>query len=365
MKSGFFILLLCLPFMVFSGTSLKDLYKRGYIKLEKKLDITNEAFEKKFFISSFHSYNVSKEGRVFLTAYRLNKLVIIDSKGRLVKTSGQLGQGPGDLSGPNNIIVNGKELAIYELRNRRFSIFSHRGDFIKTFPPSPYIFILNAETMPDKNYMIQTYDTVRGKEEITQVSSVSIYDRNFKKTKAVYSRPVFLNKFMNGTNYPQPFSSNVSASVNYNGEIIAGYHSDDYLTIISGAEKKTFKHKLKKKPVTKEDEEEFFEGITYTDHSGKSTKGASKEFRKATTFPEFHPYYNLIKTDPEGNILLFSENAFFYAYDKDGNFISKVDIKEGKVFARRIKFIGPRTFFTSLEDSENDEEPHIYKYMIK
>jgi hypothetical protein len=72
---------------------------------------------------------VSRQGDVFVTdGYGNNRIVHFDRQGKFVKTWGQLGVGPGDLSQPHSIVLDSQgRLYVGERNNCRIQVFDQQG----------------------------------------------------------------------------------------------------------------------------------------------------------------------------------------------------------------------------------------------
>jgi len=78
----------------------------------------------------------------FVCDYSDNCLYVFSPEGEFLKKIGTAGQGPGDLLMPKYLVIdNDGNLYVYEEGNRRISIFSKNGRFIKFFP----IFVSSQE----------------------------------------------------------------------------------------------------------------------------------------------------------------------------------------------------------------------------
>ncbi len=364
MKSGFLILLLSLQLMVFAGTPLKELYKRGYINLEKKLDITNENLKSTSFVTNFNYFTVDREGTVFLVDYRGCRFFILNKDGSLNKVVGQKGKGPGDLMRPSRPVIFDDQLTIIEMTSRKASVFKKDGSFLRNIKHGKFLFIKHLIPLSKEKYLIYIYSMGSRKTMGKQWGTIYIYDKDFNELKQLYTRELKLNTYSARGNHPQPFAPEISCALNINNDIVLGFHGDEELTILRNKKKIKFRHNIKKRPVTEDDKAGFFGGMRFSTGKGTTTK-VPEYFIKATVFPEMHPYFTRIVTDSEGNILLFSKENTFYSYDMNGKFISRVEIRNGKITPRNMKFNQNREFFTAIKDNENDDEPHLIKYQIK
>ncbi len=82
--------------------------------------------------------------RIVMVADNQTRLpVLIDASGRLVRTIGRQGPGPGELSIPARAIVFDSTIAIQDLATRQFTMFSHEGEFLwvveRDTTPLPFV----------------------------------------------------------------------------------------------------------------------------------------------------------------------------------------------------------------------------------
>jgi len=72
---------------------------------------------------------IDRQGRVYVADRAEHQVRVFDDAGRWLKTVGRLGQGPGDLSQPTSLGVDGTgRLWVFEAGNRRWSVFRWAGD---------------------------------------------------------------------------------------------------------------------------------------------------------------------------------------------------------------------------------------------
>ena len=136
-KNGFYIFLLFvfLSVSLFSSkneaVSYKKLYKRGHIQLKEKIIISEESFPEGQYFSQIGDFDISEKNEIFVSDNGANDIKIFDKHGIFKKTIGQKGSGPGDLYWPDDLVCSKKNIYVWEIGNKRFSVFSQEGKFIK------------------------------------------------------------------------------------------------------------------------------------------------------------------------------------------------------------------------------------------
>ena len=76
-------------------------------------------------------------GAVYVADYKANRIAVFDKNGRLTRTIGRAGQGPGELLNPVDVAVAAGKLYVLEAGNFRVSIFDLRGNYVGGFRVGP------------------------------------------------------------------------------------------------------------------------------------------------------------------------------------------------------------------------------------
>jgi len=365
---------LFLPADLKSEKSLAEIYKSGTVRIVQEMRIDESSMPKDTYFEGYLRVACDDKGCVYVCDYKANNIKKFDSLGKYVKTIGRQGQGPGEFATPYEIAVTADRLFVWELGNRRLSVLTKDGEFIKAAN------IQFTEGMPYKIRPLPNGDIILEREKIyfaeqdkPQDCSIEIHSPELERKKILYAQPVWRNKYRMiesmGTNIIQPFSPLVYWDVSPDGKIIIGY-SKDYEIAIFGAERgkiSAFTHSFDPVKVTDKDKETFFAGMTFS--SGGAVKQGAPDFIiKYTEFPKTKPpFFNLV-VDSEGNILAFphrlnrdEEDNNFDAFDPEGKFIANVKISEGGPFPYGAAIRGG-SFWAGKADKEGLME--VFKYRI-
>ncbi len=76
-------------------------------------------------------------GSVYVADYKANRVVVFDEHGRLKRTIGRAGQGPGEFLNPVDVDVAAGKLYVLEAGNFRVSIFDLQGHYVGGFRAGP------------------------------------------------------------------------------------------------------------------------------------------------------------------------------------------------------------------------------------
>ena len=299
--------------------------------------------------------------------------------GQYIKTFGRKGKGPSDLYLPFRIMCRGDRLTVWEIGNRRFTVFDTGGNFINSFSPPFRGMVMDLKSLDDGSIIVERdlQGVVKGK--FQQYFGLELFTMDFKHIKDLYSRPIsnriYSKKYKE--NFVRPFPVNISWDVLPGNKIVIG-DSGNYQLEIHDVKKgkiKTFSHTYTPVKVTAADKEAFFASIFSGNSEGKITKGADTHTRKNTEFPEYKPAFKKIFTDCEGNILVFnygkmekgdSQNLAkeFDAFDSNGNFISHVSIISKELIPiYSLYSANGGIFWTKAEYDDTDTS--IVKYRVK
>jgi hypothetical protein len=373
----FFILVSSAAYPAPGNPPLEEIYKSGKIELIQELIITRDNLPDNLNIKYFSAFSLWK-GNIYITDTYGCSINMLSDTGQYIKTFGRKGKGPSDLYLPSRLISWGDRLTVWEIGNRRFSVFDAKGNFINSFSP-PYRGMVKAMKSLDDGRIIVERDlqgVVKGKFE--QYFGLELFTMDFKRIKDLYSRPmsnrIYSKKYK--INFVRPFPVEISWAVLPGNKIIIGDGGKYQLEIhdIKKGKIKTFSHPYTPGKVTRADKEAFFASIWSSNSEGKMIKGADALIRKNTEFPEYKPAFKIIHTDCEGNILVFNYGKMekgdshnlakeFDAFDSSGNFISHVFIMSKDPIPLFSLYSANGGIFWTIEEYETDTS--IVKYRVK
>jgi len=324
-----------------SPVTLKEIKRIDFRDLPEKIDFTNPAR------IAFNSKN-----KLFVTDTRANNIKVFDAEGKFLKVIGREGQGPGDLSRPSGITFNGTYIIVWELGNRRFSIFSEDGGFIRHLRPEEPVVVWELKSLENGQVLFETREGYCEREKTV----IHILDKELKKEEEFYSHPIkrerYEEKIEDDTKIP--FGPLVSWAVMEGNKVIIGYQEEYSIGFYNPYKEKLFStgRKSRRVKVTQQDKKDYFSSIVYSTN-GQTVQGAPPEIRKYTEFPKFKPYYKNILVFPENDIWVFlyaeSDNQKLVdIFDRDGKFVKQIEFEEN--IGYRPICAADGTLWTVIED---------------
>lgn len=370
-----------------------DIYKKGKIVLKPDPAFGQKTDWGDMFFRLFHSILVAPDGSVFISDNRKHRVLKFDTRGDLVKSFGQRGEGPGDLYYPKCKSLCNNELMISEYASRkRISFFDTKGNFVKIIKTRRPVF--NPIQLNEKKIMYYFHkygpndsravtkvkvtlvakDIISGKESVVDSYSFTRHSLPWGPTGVMSYNNVKGEPIFRKTN---------------NGNIISGFTDSNELKILSPEGKliKIMKLNTDPVPVTKEYIEEVRSRAIKRTEKNSSSQRAKPTLKalRSKYFPElfgkFHPLYSDIKTDSDGNILVFindlsfdSKDLKFHVYSPGGDFICECKIEKNGINFNVDERINNIAFsehglfcFAGLPDPEDDEEQQerLIKIILK
>jgi len=103
------------------------------IILKEDLIIGEELEKEDYWFSLLNSIAVDDSGNIYTLDPKEVKIRVFDTKGKLLRTFGRRGQGPGEFSGPGGIkVMPDGVLVVYDILSLRFTYLTLNGTFLKT-----------------------------------------------------------------------------------------------------------------------------------------------------------------------------------------------------------------------------------------
>ncbi len=380
MKKHIFLIILIASFLAYAKTEnrLSDNYMNGSIQIKKELSIEDDSLPKGVFLLNPLSLDIDANGNVYVCDQKANDIKIFNENGGYVRTIGGQGQGPGEFHWPAKICISANRLFIWEYMNRRLSILSLNGEFIKSINFAWQEGLPNElKTLPDGRLINERIKPDYNNVEFPQECLIELYSSDGDYLKTIYKRNEFRTKLITQpgrAEVPQPFNPRTYWDVSPAGKMIIG-HSSLYKIDVYDPEKGllfSFSHKHHPVKITAEDKKKHFSGFTvgYVKNGVISRKpGAPSFIIENTQFPEFKPAFNSILTDSEGNIWVHAflenreeENNWFDVFDAQGRFLNKVKIWGDIAYPfNRTKIIN--NYFWMIE-KDKDDVVKVTKYKI-
>ncbi len=377
------LVLLCFMSSVKSQTLL-DIYQKGIIKLTPDNQYGNQNNWNRLFddkdkvvygnpVGKMKSIAVSDHGEVFVGNYSKYNIYKLDKEGNLVKQFGKKGGKPGEfLYRPTLRGILDNKYVFASDHQGRIQFYDLDGNFYKMvkidYMPLQIVALKNNKIaiwghVPyngDVKYIVSIKDIETNKEVI-----VDSYFNSLTNLKAVRI------KLKDGTLFsfsPTGVRDRTILERTPEGNLIVGHNVQDKLSIYNPDGKKIQTINLLQTPkkTTAEDKEKFIQKIKQFLMEKDLYEENKELLNDPNIYPGIRPVYYAIKTDYQGNMLIFhyseEEGNSFFVYDKEGRYICETTIDSNKykidINARFSTFqIHPSGLYAyvSVVDSETSE----------
>lgn len=346
------ILMSLFSLAAFGGQSeVKDVYKAGVITLKNTPGFGEKTDWETLFYNKNTDITVAPDGTIFAASSRQHKIFKFNSNGKLIKSFGQEGQGPGDFNMPGDLsILDGKYLVVGEYAlSHRISLFDLEGHFVKVLKTTKSVSSPLALREGKVAYMSISHGA-EDKGQTEQFQSVYIKDTATQKEIEVSSFNTALRaiSLKSGTRFSFDESAQGRAYITRtkDGNLVVGISNQPFLTVYSPDNEKLYEIALRGEaiPVTRsvlrrfkeEQLDDLRENLQFMKGPGAAMV---KELEKAdfgTVFDEHLPLYRELLADEAGHILVFRKDGCFFdcpntfeVYTSEGDFICETEIKTG------------------------------------
>jgi|SwirhisoilCB2_FD_contig_61_6417561_length_3510_multi_8_in_0_out_0_2 hypothetical protein len=133
----------------------------------------------------------ARNSRLYLFDDRTNRLFICDDSGRVLKTTGSIGDGPGQFFKPSAMVTSAHSVVIYDRGNSRIVVLTLDGDFKSQFPIKTQLYNIAAgddDTIyindPSSGHLITALD-INGRmlRSFGDLSSLSVLHHTSNQTR--------------------------------------------------------------------------------------------------------------------------------------------------------------------------------------
>lgn len=370
-----FVILVLASFMY-----AQERYSSGKISFIKLHEISEEKLPKDVFFQIPISIALHRNQDVFVCDSYGNDIKKFDSTGKFIKLIGKKGQGPGDLYLPTIITVSDDRLIVWEELNRRISIFTLDGGFIRSVKFSGDEGLpKKIKTLPNNDLVIELEKRDYDNEPFPQNIRINLYSKKLDFIKTICSKSVLRSKQIikpGRADIYQPFNPDIFWDVSPEGKIIIGYSKNYIIDVYDPIKGKLYSFNGKYNPIkiTEADKINYFAkmNIAYLkDKTSVSMKeGAPNFIIDETDFPKQKPAFDNILCDSSGNIWVHKyhsnreqEDSFFDVFSSSGNYINTVEIKDNVKYPFRRTKIVDDVFWIIIPDDEGNRI--ITKFKIK
>ncbi len=120
-----------IPYVINHG---KPLNPKLAFSLEKELVLGDDIDVEEFIFEQLIDADVDENGNMYLLDFKACHVLVFDKTGKLIKTIGRKGQGPGEFTYPMSISVVGPDTFFVAQANpNRFTFFNFKGEHIRDF----------------------------------------------------------------------------------------------------------------------------------------------------------------------------------------------------------------------------------------
>lgn len=338
-----------IPFLLLFGLnqvhaqSLVDVYKKGEINLVEDNEYAINTDWNKLFsdrnetkygnpVGKMKSIAVSKNGELFIGNYGNYKIYKFDKQGTFIKEFGKEGGKNGEfLYRPNLHGILDNKYVFASDHQGRIQFFDLNGTFQKMikidYMPLQIVPLKDNKIaiwghVPyngDVKYIVSIKDIISGEEKI-----VDSYMNSLIKLKpiTVKDKDGYLYGFS-----PSGVRDKTIIERTPDGNLIVGHNVESKLSIFSPKGDKIKTLDLNKSPIktTEKDKAKFLKKVKDYLIEKDLYEENKALLDDPNIYPENYPVFYAIKTDPEGNILIFNysedEGNSFLVFDKAGKFI--------------------------------------------
>lgn len=329
-----FLLFVFVPVAAAAG-SFRPVYEHGSGELIPDVEYgSTDESDAAFVMSTWIDFDVAANGGVYLLECTLCLVKQFNADGELVNEFGEEGEGPGYLRMPSQIAVGPDgRVWIYELGNRRFSVFTAGGEFIETYHFSDVVWDMDVSSRGTVYARVQLADRKGewggSRHRLLRFSGdmarQTVVDSAVIKDNLYITEPVRIN-------VPVPFCNKFLWGLSPEGNVVVATTEDFRLKALSQASGTIYdvRHEIDRLEVTGEDRENHFGNIT-TSSGGVVRKGAPDYIRNNTEFPGFKPAFRSMLVDHEGYVLLQTyeedENRqVWLVFEPDGRFLGRMSL---------------------------------------
>lgn len=385
MRKMIMISMFILCFIPFTKSqTLLDIYQKGIIKLTPDKNYGSHTDWNRLFddkdkvvygnpVGKMKSIVVSEEGEVFVGNYSKYNIYKLDKTGDFIKQFGKKGGKAGEfLYRPTLHGILDNKYVFASDHQGRIQFYDLKGNFYKMvkidYMPLQIVALKDNKIAiwghvaykGDVKYIVAIKDIETNKEII-----VDSYFNSLTNLKAVRI------KLKDGTLFsfnPTGVKDRTIIERTPEGNLIVGHNVQDKLSVYNPDGQKIQSINLQQTPkkTTAKEKEEFIQKIKQFLVEKDLYEENKELLNDPDIYPGIRPVYYAIKTDYQGNILLFhyseEEGNSFFVYDKEGSYICETTIEQDKfeidINARFSTFqIHPNGLYAyvSVVDSETSE----------
>ena len=172
--------------------SLADIYRTGKVRFIPELTLDDNSMPEDIYFESPIDLTFDTENNIYVCDYQAHNIKVFDSSGKFMKTIGREGQGPGEFRMPFYLAFAKGRLAVWELRNRRLSVLTSGGEFLKSIHMSPTEgWPRKIRSIPNGDFVIERMKTYVGDNERPQECDIEVFSPDLEHKKTIYAQGVW------------------------------------------------------------------------------------------------------------------------------------------------------------------------------
>jgi len=110
----------------------EPMYEESVFRIEEELSIGEEGKGDEYLFSDARDIAVDEEGKLYILDIHEAHIKVFDKTGKYVRTIGNKGQGPGEMSRPSSLqITSQNEIAVNDSDALKIHFFSLNGNFLR------------------------------------------------------------------------------------------------------------------------------------------------------------------------------------------------------------------------------------------
>jgi hypothetical protein len=266
--------------------------------------------------SEITAFAVDKDENIYIVDRKEHQVRVFDRAGKLIRSFGKQGQGPGEFNQPVGIhLTPNNELMIEDGLNRRLALFTPEGKFLKNISLGKTLGLLNIYLDSKGNIIGRELSTADQK----FMWQVKKYDRDLNPLFTI-DAVEFQNPLAGKIN---PFLHMFVYTLGGKDTIIYGNPKQYEIKIFSPVGK-LMKKILKDYDPVEISEEDKKEGLAKIPESGIGLK-------ERLEIPKYYPAYVNFTLDEEGRMFVRTykkgktkKEHFFDVFDADGRYIAEI-----------------------------------------
>ena len=320
-----------------------EVYAKGAIEVKPDPEYGRGTDWAAFIENEFNGLAVAPDGGVFLAQQRAHTIHKFDGSGRLVKSFGRRGQGPGDLEFPQHLsILDGRYLVVGgQAEVRRISLFDLDGRFVKFVKTGQGPFGVLALGNGVVAYIAKSFP--RKGPLVLQESSAVLLDVNTENEVVVCGQALFTDEeqVFASPGGPPPKGAFGRGEMVINrttgGNLLVGYTTSAKVLVFSPDGRRVREITLDHPPLKWTDElwRRYLEGQVedaVASRPNADPQQLRRNIEKAPRVSEYLPYFTQILTDAEGRLLVVLRGDCFSHCDH----VLRVFTPEGRLVGQTV-----------------------------